>query len=80
MASYFPFNIVECSIGIGVYISELCKRTDFKLLLELSINNLHSSGLYSMTLNLRRRPGISIQKTKSGNSSKNLTNLSSLVL
>ena len=52
IASYFSFNVVECPIGIGAYIFELRKRTHFKLFLELSINNLYSSGLYSLAQTL----------------------------
>ena len=41
--SYVSFICIECPIGMKASLLQLCNRTHFVLLLELSMNNLHSN-------------------------------------
>ena len=52
--SYFSFKLVECSIGMEAYLMRLCKRTNLKLRLELSMNSLHELGQYSCTPSINK--------------------------
>ena len=45
MFSYISFICIKCSIGTEASLFPLCNRTLFRLLLELSMNSLHSDGV-----------------------------------
>ena len=43
--SYVSFICIECPIGMKASLLPLCNKTHFMLLLELSMNSLHSNGM-----------------------------------
>ena len=45
MFLYVSFICIECLIGMKTSLLPLCNRTHFMLLLELSMNSLHSNGM-----------------------------------
>jgi len=62
--SYLSFKCTECPIGNDAYLFPLCRRTALKLLLDESINSLHSLASCWM-LNLVISLGMSLQYTNS---------------
>ena len=76
--SYLSFKCTECPTGNDAYLFPLCRRTALKLLLDESINSLHSLASCWM-LNLVISPGMSLQYTSSPSWEKNGTNSFSLL-
>ena len=75
---YSSLKVTACAMGTGAYLFALCNNTALRLRFEKSMNNLHSSDLYTFSFNSFMRPITSIKYTKSSSSVKYFLNGSSL--